>query len=648
MANIIRWLWKQTLQTQDGVVIATWRNRNSRRFDSVAQSAKRASLSLTPLMKNQVLTLTLASLLMAMNAEAFTLLDSYNTGVGLARNGSAEILAYTAHDNYTVLSTVGDNTGGSFGVQILSLSNTGTLSEKGFADFSSVFGAAGNWNGASSVAVDPNNRGFAAVSLIPSASTTTNGKVAFFDYRAATANNARSLVVLDVGFHPDSVKFSADGTKLLVANEGEFIAASGVNAPGSLSIIDLSSVAAIGNVSSLSNSNVSDFDFQAANLGVGASLAGVRNHSIAAVGTSSTFINTVPDFNVLGGTGVGSDPDFYKGIEPEFISQSGNKLYVTLQENNAVGVFDLGTNKWEKIHKLGTITQTIDASDQDGPVALLNDTVKGLPMPDAITTYTVLGQTYFITANEGDARTDDRDLSRFGDTGGNDDMDTILDSNYPGDATGVRANSELGRLNVSRLDGDTNANGKIDDITMIGTRSFSIWNADTGELVWDSGSGNGNAADGSINAATNMESLLLGLDPTYHNMNNGTPGADARSDDKGPEPEALTIGQIGSDMYAFIGMERQNGLMVYNISDPSSPYFVGYTNTLSESLASPEGMLFVSAANSPTGGALLLTGFEGVGTEATRGISVHAVPEPSRAMLGLLGLGLVALRRRRA
>jgi len=603
-------------------------------------------------MKKQVLTLTLASLLMAMNAEAFTLLDSYNTGVGLARNGSAEILAYTAHDNYTVLSTVGDNTGGSFGVQILSLSNTGTLSEKGFADFSSVFGATANWNGASSVAIDPNNRGFGAVSLIPSASTTTNGKVAFFDYRAATANNARSLVVLDVGFHPDSVKFSADGTKLLVANEGEFIAASGVNAPGSLSIIDLSSVTAIGNVSSLTNTNVSDFDFQAANLGSGVSLAGVRNHSIAAVGTSGTFIGTVPDFNVLGGTGVGNDPDFYKGIEPEFISQSGNKLYVSLQENNAVGVFDLGSSKWEKIHKLGTINQTIDASDSDGATAVLNDTVKGLPMPDAIATYSVAGQTYFITANEGDARTDDRDVSRFGDISGPDSMNNIIDqnspSNFPLTQTGLRDNTVLGRLNVSRLDGDTDADGKIDDPTMIGTRSFSIWNADTGALVWDSGSGNGNAADGSINAATNMESLLLGLDPTYHNMNNGTPGADARSDDKGPEPEALTIGQIGSDMYAFIGMERQNGLMVYNISDPSSPYFVGYTNTLSESLASPEGMLFVSAANSPTGGALLLTGFEGVGTEATRGISVHAVPEPSRAMLGLLGLGLVALRRRRA
>ncbi|MCX6840061.1 MAG: choice-of-anchor I family protein [Verrucomicrobia bacterium] len=603
------------------------------------------------------LTLTLASLLMAMNAEAFTLLDSYNTGVGLARNGSAEILAYTAHDNYTVLSTVGDNTGGSFGVQILSLSNTGTLSEKGFADFSSVFGAAGNWNGASSVAVDPNNRGFGAVSLIPSASTTTAGKVAFFDYRGSTANNARNLVVLDVGFHPDSVKFSADGTKLLVANEGENIIGT-PNSAGSLSIIDLSSISNIGNVSSLTNSNVATFDFQATNLGASASLAGVRNASIAAIGNAGeTFIGAVPDFNVLGGTGVGSDPDFYKGIEPEFISQSGNKLYVTLQENNAVGVFDLGSNKWEKIHKLGAITQTIDASDQDGSTALLNDTVKGLPMPDSIATYSVAGQTYFITANEGDARPEDpsRDLSRFGDTSGVDSMNPILDSTvYPTTATGVRANAVLGRLNVSRLDGDNGANGgtagdgKIDDITMIGTRSFSIWNADTGALVWDSGSGNSNAADGSINAATNMESLLLGLDPTYHNMNNGTPGADARSDDKGPEPEALTIGQFGSDMYAFIGMERQNGLMVYNITNPNSPYFVGYTNALGESLVSPEGMVFVAAADSPTGTALLLTGYEGVGSEATRGISVHAVPEPSRALLSLVGLALIALRRRRA
>lgn len=611
-------------------------------------------------MKNtflQKLTLGLAAsgMIHAGHAQQIDLLSAFNTGIGGARNGSAEILSYTPDDNYTVLSTVGDNTGGSFGVQILSLSNTGTLSEKGFADYSSIFGVTANWNGASSVSADPLNRGFGAVSLIPSASTTVGGKVGFFDYRGATANGSRNLVVLDVGFHPDSVKFSADGTKLFVANEGEFIASSGVNAPGSLSVIDLSGVTNISQVSSLTNSNVSTFDFQAANLGAGVTLAGVRNHSISAVGTSGTFNANVPDFNVLGGTGVGSDPDFFKGIEPEFISQSGNKLYVTLQENNAVGVFDIGTNKWEKIHKLGTITQTVDASDRDGAgstkAVAIDDTVKGLPMPDTIASYTVAGQTYFITANEGDARSDDRDVSRFGDISGNDSMNNIIDqdspSNFPLTQTGVRADGVLGRLTVSRLDGDTDGDLKIDDPTMIGTRSFSIWNGDTGALVWDSGSGNGIASDGTINTMTNLESLLLGLDPTLFNMNNGNPAQfDERSDDKGPEPEALTIGEIGGRTYAFIGMERQNGLLMFDVTDPTAPFYVDYFNSLNNSLVSPEGMTFISAADSPTGEALLLTGYEGV-SEATRGIGVFQVPEPGSFALLLGGAALLGLRRRR-
>ena len=615
----------------------------------VTRLKRTCQLSYTPDMKRAPLniTLTLASLLIAMNAEAFTLLNAYTNGSG-ARAGSAEILAYTAHDSHTVLSTVGDNTGGSFGVQILTLGSSGSLTEKGFADFSSSFGAAANWNGASSVSVDPLNRGFGAVALIPSASTTTAGKIGFFDYRAATANGSRNLVTLDVGFHPDSVKFSADGTKLFVVNEGEFSGTSGVNAPGSISIIDLSGISSIADVNgtNLVAGDVTTYDFQSGNLASGVTLAGLRNPSIAAVGTTSTFIAAVPNFNDVA---VYGDADFYKGIEPEYLVEDGGKLYVSLQENNAIATFDLGTSKWEKISNLGKLTQTVDGSDQDGlggtALAQINDTISTLPMPDAIATYSVLGTKYIVSANEGDYRVDDRDRTRFNDVAGSDNLNPILDSNYPTTATGVRANGELGRLQISRIDGDTDADGKIDDITQAGSRSFSIWNADTGALVWDSGSGNGIAADGTLNAATNLESVLLGLDPTFHNTESGvSTNMDARSAQKGPEPEALAVGQIGSEMYAFLGMERQNGLMVYNITNPTSPYFVGYTNSAASGLVSPESMIFISAAESPTGTNVLLTGYELNGG----GIGVYGVPEPSRALLSLVGFAFIALRRRRA
>ncbi len=581
-------------------------------------------------MKRVTLTLTLASLLMAMNAEAMTLLNSYNTIDG-ARAGGAEIIAYTTDMN-TLLSTVGDNTGGSFGVQVLTLGANASLTERGFVNLSSTFGATANWNGASSVSVDPLGRGWGAVSLIPSASTTTAGKVAFFDYR-----NPGALVTVDVGFHPDSVKFSSDGSKLFVVNEGEFITGT-TNAPGSISIIDLAGVNTLAdvNVTNITAGDVSTFDFSTGNLASGVTLEGIRNHSIAAVGTSSTFIGTVPDFVAL----AGSDPDFYKGMEPEFLVQNGNKLYVSMQENNAIGTFDLTTSKWEKISSLGTIQQTIDASDADGIGASINDVVKGLPMPDTIAYYNKSGTNYIVSVNEGDARTDDRDISRFGDIAGNDSMNNIIDqnspSNFPLTQTGLRDNATgLGRLNVSRLDGDTDADGKIDTPTMIGTRSFSIWNADTGALVWDSGS---------------LESVLLALDPTMHNNNQNSfgtaPNTDSRSDDKGPEPEALTVAQFGSSTLAFVGLERQGGILVYDITNPNNPvqvdYFSAGTN-YAEGLVGPESMVFISAADSPTGGALLVSGYE-----ITNGIGVYGVPEPSRALLGLLGLVFVGLRRRRA
>jgi MYXO-CTERM domain-containing protein len=596
-------------------------------------------------MKKQVLTLTLASLLMAMNANALTLLNTYVEG-NVTRTGGSEILSYTTQDN-TLLATVANATTSAFGVQIMTLSSGATLSERAYIDYSGTFGATANISSISSVAADPANRGFGVATLIPTANTSTQGKIAFYDLTSGFSGGSRNLVTLDVGFHPDSVTFSADGTKLVIVNEGEFNA--GVanpsttgNAAGSISVIDLTSITNTAGIAALTNGNVSTFDFSSGNLDTGVNLNGIRNSSAAALGlgtaSAQAFIADVPNFTTL----AGSDPDFFKGMEPEFATVLGNKVHVTLQENNAIATFDLGTNKWTAVRNLGTITQTIDASDQDGPSISINDTVKGLPMPDTMRAFTSSGTNYLITVNEGDARGDDRDISRFGDTSGGDSMNSILAPGLVSDPS--RANSVMGRLNVSRLDGDTGANGgiagdgKIDEAVMIGTRSMTIWNADTGAKVWDSGQ----------STSTNFETLLATLDPTRFNMNNGNPANfDTRSDDKGPEPEALTIGQFGSSLLAFVGMERQNGLMVYDITDVNNPTFVSYLNSQADGLISPESMVYIPAGQSPTGSAVLLTGYEGTGSLGS-GIGVYSVPEPSRALLGLLGLGLVALRRRRA
>ncbi len=534
------------------------------------------------------------------------LLSATTTSSG-ARDGSAEILDYSAHLN-TVSSTMAGASG--FGVQLLTLGNTGALSERGIVTFDSAFGGAGTMNSASSTALDPLQRGFGVVSLIPTTNGTTQGKIGFFDYRTGSVG---ALVTLDVGFHPDSVKFSADGTKLYVVNEGEFTSGGATDAPGSISIIDLSSIRTIGDVSTLTNGAVSTYDFQAANLGAGVSISGVRYNDLSA----------------------GAVANQYRHIEPEFLTEKNGKLFVTLQENNAFAEFDLASNEWTAVRSLGTITQTIDASDRDGPAALINDQIAGMPMPDALASFAFAGKTYLVTANEGDFRVDDADKLRVRDlpASGPGSVDATvaatLNSLYGGN---FKALGALGRLNVSTVDGDTDGDGDIDILTMPGTRSFSIWDAETGALVKDSGS---------------LESILLTLDPLKHNISDGLLSAfDTRSDDKGPEPEALALAEVGGVRLLFLGMERQNGLLAYDLTDPSNPVLLDYINSLSNGLVSPESLLFVDASLSPTGQALLLGGYE-LGGGGIGVYSATIVPIPAALPLFGAGLALLGLVRRR-
>ena len=495
-------------------------------------------------------------------------------------------------------------------INIFDLSNPSSSVGVGAIDFSLSFGSKANMSALSSVAIN-SAKGFGVASLIPTANTTTLGKVGFFNLSTGT-----SLGTIDVGYHPDSVSFSPDGSKLIVVNEGEFNASSATNAPGSISVIDVSGINS-GNLANLVSLTPVTKDFSSGNLASGVSLSGIRNSNVAAVGTSGTFISSVPDFT----QGANQDPN---AIEPEYASVIGDKVYVSLQDNNAIGEYDLTQNLWTKVTNLGTITQTIDASDTGSTISI-TQTVKGLPMPDTVATYSKNGKTYVVTANEGDARVDDRDISRFGDIAGSDSMNTILDSNYPTSNTGVRADTQLGKLYVSRIDGDTDGNGKIDEIRMIGTRSFTIWEVTGSGLqqAYDSGS----------------------YFETYIRDNDPTGWVDSRSDDKGPEPEGLTLGEIDGKTFAFIGMERNNGIFMFDITDPNAPSFFGYTRT-SDGLNTPlrpEGMSFISAADSPNGQNLLIVGYEGDGTlGSSERIGVYSVvPEPQTYVL--IGIGAAFL-----
>lgn len=544
--------------------------------------------------------LALTGLIASTDAQALNinLISSFS---GL--DGTAEILAYTP-DEATLLSTMAGGDG--FGVEIMTLGNTGALSARGTATFDTVFDALNtSVDSASSTAADPLRRGFGAVSLIPDDNEGTPGKVAFFDYRGV-GDAGRTLAVVDVGFHPDSITFSADGTKVYVANEGETKSGGDLDAPGSLSVIDLSSVMTINDVAGVNNSNVTTLDFE------GVDLSALRfNDTTFSIGNA------------------------YRHVEPEYVSERDGKVYVSLQENNALAEFDSATNTWTAIHSLGTIEQTIDASDRDGlsggTAAEIDDIVRGMPMPDAIATYMVGTTTYIVTANEGDFHPDDNDRIRVKDLDPAQFSQSLIDdltARY-GSVTDAQADENLGRLRVEDLDGVAGggSNATYSDLLMPGTRSMSIWNAETGALVGDTGS---------------LEPLLLGLSPELHNVDDGDPNLfDDRSPDKGPEPEALTVAQINNYMVAFVGLERQNGLLAFDITDPTDPLFIGYINSYEDGLLSPESLVYIPEHLSPSGSGLLIAGYEDSGS-----IGVYGVTVPLPATLALLGVGVVMLRRR--
>lgn len=541
---------------------------------------------------------------------------TFKSGVSLPNGG--EIVSFAGGK---LLTTNSGTVGTTFhGVEIYTLSSGGMLTTSGSADLSSVFGGAANVSSVSSVLAD--SRGFGVASVIPVATGSANfGRIAFFNTTTGAIINT-----LDVGYHPDSVSITPDGTKLIVANEGEFVSTAAESTfarPGSVSVVSLTGVTTAADLSGLTPASVSTYDFSASNLGSGVTLTGIRDNTLAWNNSTTVALAT--------------------SIEPEYIAATNDKAYVTLQENNAIAVLNFTTGKYEAIHQLGSITQVIDASDSENAINI-NDTIRGLPMPDTMVKFSRGGTTYLVTANEGDARPDDGDIMRISQSGSSgrpaidEAVSTTLNSLYGGN---FKANTALGRLNILRDQGNTDGDDDIDQPTMMGTRSFSIWNAETGVLAFDSGS--------------MIEQWVAANDPTTFNINSGSLAEfDRRSDDKGPEPEAIAFGSINGRDYVFVGAERQNGIFQFDITDLANVSIVGYFNPVTSSLdsggafISPESIQFLAAAaeGNLTGLDLLFVGFEG--TSGNGSIAVfQAVPEPQSLVLLAAGLGVFAWHRRR-
>ena len=396
--------------------------------------------------------------------------------------------------------------------------------------------------------------------LIPS-----DGVVAFFD-----AASGALLDTVGVGALPDSVKFTPDGTRLLVTNEGEFNSESDVtqDAPGTVSVISIS-----GSGSEASFAEVSRF-------GPG-DVAGIAG---------------LIDANDLR---IDPNLDAVLQHEPEFvaITPDGTTAFVSFQENNWIGEFDIASGAITDLFNAGTVDFSTGGADflDDEVIDISAAPVRGLRMPDAMATFEIGGTTYIATANEGDGRgdaVDGGDEARVGE---------ILDGEVPGlsfdasvDTTGLE------RLIVSTVDGDTDGDGDIDEITTFGGRSFTIFDTD-GTVVFDSG--------------PEFEKIIANLAPERFLDDDGETGQN-RADAKGAEPEAIEIGRIGQQSFAFIGLERDSGIMVYNVSQPEDSRFVTYIDGFETGNLSPEIIEFIPEAESTSGSPQIAVSYEISGTTA--------------------------------
>lgn len=529
-------------------------------------------------------------------------------------------------------------------VDVLDLSNPAMPVKVGRIEGTSVLDGAE----INSVAV---RDGIVAVAM-QAAVKTGLGRMALFD-----ASTLALLSQVEIGAQPDMVTFSPDGRYVLVANEGEPSDDYQIDPEGSVSIIDVS----LPKTPVVRTAGFTQYNGQEATLRA----KGVR----------------------IFGPGASAAQDF----EPEYIAVSADSrtAWVTLQENNALARIDLASAKVTDVTALGfkdnsLAANAMDIQDEDDKLDIaLRPGVRSLYMPDSIAAYDAGGKTYLVTANEGDARAwgeDNKDyvngdvtkgfmeefrvkhLSNAKGWGGRkgDDLPAHLSAlaaggllnpatfAYCGAAPGTpgtcRNDEVLGRLKVTWTQGyQQNPDGSpvmytaaglpsptgnrimYDHLYAFGGRSFAIWD-DQGALVWDSGA--------AIEQFLASDACKLGSArdipcKTYFNTGHDEFATfDARSSAKGPEPEGLAVGKVGDKTFAFVGLERMGGVLVYDITHPKAPVQMDYLNTREGwdldpetnldkvGDLGPEGLHFVPAAQSPNGKPLLIVGNEVSGTTA--------------------------------
>lgn len=354
---------------------------------------------------------------------------------------------------------------------------------------------------------------------------------------------------ITVGALPDMITYTYDGKYILTADEGEPSDDYLADPVGTVSIISVKD-----------NYAVTKLDFS----GFASQEAALKAKGLRVFGPNASFA---------------------QDIEPEYLTVSSDSktAWVTMQENNGIAKIDIRSKTITNIFPLGFKdynTFAIDPSDRDTAIGrFVQVPVKGMYQPDAIAVYEKWGKPYLFTANEGDVR----EWAAFAENKRVKDL-SLDASGFP-DAT-LKQDNKIGRLNVTSTLGNTDSDPAYEALYSFGARSFSVWNGFNGQLVFDS--------------KNDLEKQAV------------TAGKydDGRSDDKGVEPEAITLGYMGRRVIAFVGMERADLISIYDVTDPQEPVFIKSLPTGD----APEGLLFIPAKYSPNNKSLLVVSSEGDGT----------------------------------
>ncbi|MBT0585504.1 choice-of-anchor I family protein [Alteromonas oceanisediminis] len=447
---------------------------------------------------------------------------------------------------------------------------------------------------------------------VAGATQADNGFVLF--YNGLDSSAPAFLDAVEVGNLPDMVKFTPNGGKVIVANEGEPNGDYSVDPEGTISVID---ILASGEPAETADT----ITFTAFN-GQQVELASQGMH----------FPN--PSGRTINGNAI--NITVAQDLEPEAIVATNTTAYITLQENNGLAIVDLedlsvqvmglGFKNWSGLNFDGNEDGAVSFGQYEG--------LFGVYMPDTIDTYQWKGANFLVTANEGDAReyffaTDDEAACTAAGGVSFDEDDGCLSytdevkiedlTAEPGSALeSIQMGGEIDDLRVTAELGDSDGDGEYSAAYAYGSRSFTIWDQN-GLVVFDSGD--------------DFERITASIHGAQFNNNNDENEGDSRSENKGPEPEALTVGTIGDRTYAFIGLERMSGIMVYDITNPYDAKFAEYVinRDLTEGLTvndvigdlAPESLVFVAADDSPTGSPLLITGNEVSGTVSVWEITLN-------------------------